>query len=861
LDLIGAMEALSDAMIAADRSDHIVAINAGVTSLLGWSPEALVGRSLRAILPVSFAEVEDHARDMLGAPIPLPARRADGSEVDVEVVLSRVRADEGPLLVLTLRDVSARVALERWSDIDRSLLAQYEVMTMLARGGDLASVAREILRALSVTLGWEVGLYWEPDEAANALVLKQWWQSDDTFAPFLEALAEQPLAAGEGLAGEAWTARWLTTWRHENHASPPLDVGAHIGTRAALAIPVVWGRRVHAVLAFLTTRARPVGEKPLQAMSMTGLQIGQFMERLDVEAESKARDQWLSTTLRSIGDAVIATDLEGRLAFMNPVAEALTGWEGAQVQGERLDSVLRLLHPTTRAPLALPTLKELEGGEAGASSKHVVLQSRDGSERLIEHVAAPIRTVDGEPQGAVVVFRDTTEKVQTEAELARLLTAEQLARASADFQRELAAFLDEATTALGRSLDARTTFEELAGILVPRLSDICAIHTVRKPEEAAQAQLMRGRDRERTRRLSEAIEAAGAGHLSFGIPGIFEASDSGPYVVEAPRALIEDRVTDPGLLAALRACDLSSLICLPLRARGVVLGWMTLATSGPDRRFRSRDLELFVELSNRAGQALDNVRLYRDAQEAIRVRDDFLSIASHELRTPLTPLQLQLQALMRAIRTRTPPPPPEQIGQKLEIISRQVVRLERLVTSLLDISRITGRRLVLEPETIDLAEVIGDIIQRSEEHARQQGIALRFSSEGPVVGQWDRLRIDQVVSNLLSNAIKFGAGQPVTVELATDAQTARIRVVDRGIGIPPSDQSRIFERFERAVAMRHFGGFGLGLWIVRQLVEAMGGSVRVQSVAGEGSTFEVVLPLTPPEAATGENDPGNDPGS
>src|SRR5690606_26496404 len=121
-------------------------------------------------------------------------------------------------------------------------------------------------------------------------------------------------------------------------------------------------------------------------------------------------------------------------------------------------------------------------------------------------------------------------------------------------------------------------------------------------------------------------------------------------------------------------------------------------------------------------------RLYRDAREAIRVRDDFLSIASHELRTPLTPLQLQLQALTRAIRTRTPPPSPEQVGQKLEVISRQVVRLERLVTSLLDISRITGRRLVLEREEIDLSEVISEIVQRSEEHARQQGIELRFSA-------------------------------------------------------------------------------------------------------------------------------------
>ncbi len=235
-------------------------------------------------------------------------------------------------------------------------------------------------------------------------------------------------------------------------------------------------------------------------------------------------------------------------------------------------------------------------------------------------------------------------------------------------------------------------------------------------------------------------------------------------------------------------------------------------------------------------------------------RDDFLSIASHELKTPLTSLVLNSDSLRTAARRGDL----EGVTRKAEGVRRNVDRLARLVSSLLDISRISAGRLDLELEVVDLSEVVREVVARFDDEARRAGCAVRVTASGAATGRWDRLRLDQVATNLLSNAIKYGRGKPVDVSVDAGDDRATLTVRDRGIGISAADQRRIFQRFERAVSKRNYGGFGLGLWIVRQIVEALGGSVRVESTPGEGSIFQVELarglpadarPLTGPAAA------------
>jgi len=853
-DLLPTMDQLSDAMVATDANDRIVYANAPLERLLGYPGGSLVGREVLELLPVGFREVLDASRadrHLLGRGIHLPATRRDGGELDVEIVLSVVDTREhGRVILASLREVGSRLALERWMVADRSLLAQYEVMTILARSGSLKSVAPEVLQRICESLGWAVGLYWEPDVARGALTLSSWWAAPNSgMEGFGEASRVVALAPGEGLPGQAWISRWLSASRSPSDGKVYGVRRAALpeGVTGALAVPVVWGRKVYGVLEFLARAETPPTDELLQSMAMLGLQIGQFMERVGLEAEANEKARWLSTTLRSIGDAVIATDLFGRVVFMNPVAEGLTGFLGPDVEKVPLESVFRVLHPQTRQPVATPVARVLRDREVVTLSKDVLLVAKDGSERLIEHSAAPIAAESGELQGVVMVFRDTTDKVRTETELARLLMSEQVARAAADYQRELSAFLDDANTVLGQSLEARTTLDGLTALVVPRLAEVCVVHLEGGRTGIPSERAIRGTDPEQVDLLVRCQREGQERSVPLGVAALLDPRGRLSRI-EDPSAVWAKSVKDPEHRAHLEALGLSTVITVPLRARGETLGWMAVASVGEDRRLLAKDEELFHELGQRASQALDNVRLYREAQEAVRVRDDFLSIASHELRTPLTPLQLQVQALMREIRDPARNVTAERMAGKLEIVSRQVVRLERLVTSLLDISRITGRRLSLELEDVDLVEVVTELVGRTDEQARQVGSEVVVHAPARVVGHWDRLRLEQVVTNLLSNAIKFGAGKPIHVRVEADQDEARLRVVDLGIGIPPADQARIFERFERAVAMRHFGGFGLGLWIVRQLVEAMGGSVRVESLSGVGSTFHVALPRHPPAA-------------
>ncbi len=238
-------------------------------------------------------------------------------------------------------------------------------------------------------------------------------------------------------------------------------------------------------------------------------------------------------------------------------------------------------------------------------------------------------------------------------------------------------------------------------------------------------------------------------------------------------------------------------------------------------------------------------RLYRAAQEAILARDEFLSIASHELKTPLTALQLQLQMLLRtAQKSGLAKLSPERLLTKLQMADQQTERLAGLINDLLDVARIRTGRIEVRLEEVDLTQIVQDVVARFEEQITQSGCTVKLDTERPVVACWDRARLEQVVINLLSNAIKYGPGKPIAITVRSEESTAELVVSDQGIGIEPEHLERIFVRFERAVSASHYGGLGLGLYIVRQIVEALGGSIRVSSEFGAGSTFTVTLPRT-----------------
>ena len=267
-----------------------------------------------------------------------------------------------------------------------------------------------------------------------------------------------------------------------------------------------------------------------------------------------------------------------------------------------------------------------------------------------------------------------------------------------------------------------------------------------------------------------------------------------------------------------------SISVSPVRSsRGVIVGGSTIAR----------------DITERKRAEAERARLLEELREAVNARDALISIASHELRTPLTALQLQLQLLAKQNAD----------SRVLPAVVGQAARLGRLINNLLEVSRITAGTLQLEVAEVDLTRMAEQVVAHYRAEVRG-AMTLHVVADGEVVGLWDPVRLEQIVNNLVSNAVKYGAGKPIEVRVERRASTARITVIDHGLGIASDDQARIFERFERLVSERSVSGFGLGLWIVRQIVDAMQGRVYVESTLGDGSRFTVEIPLRPvPRAA------------
>ncbi len=401
---------------------------------------------------------------------------------------------------------------------------------------------------------------------------------------------------------------------------------------------------------------------------------------------------------------------------------------------------------------------------------------------------------------------------------ARLFVSERLARTEAVAARARLAFLDELSAHLAESESEGEMLEGVARLAVPALGDWVGLFVTTERGEIALA----------AQAGPAALGAAVEAHLrSDPLLRLARACECGPAVG------VHDFPGEAGTRAV------ASAAIAPLCLRGRALGAIVVAAADPLRRYAPPDLALAADVGHRTALAVEHARLLREATAAARAREEFLHVASHELRGPIGTLRLAVQLLGRDVRkARTE----EVLAHRLRIIDRQAGRLARLSDMLLDVSRITAGRLELARDEGDLSALVREIVARVGDEAAQANVEIRVDAPEKARCTFDAARMDQVVSNLLSNAVKYGRDAPVDVRLRVVAGRAVLEVEDRGIGIAPADQERIFGRFERAVPAQHFAGLGLGLWIVRQLVEAHGGAIRVRSVQGKGTTFTVELP-------------------
>jgi len=332
---------------------------------------------------------------------------------------------------------------------------------------------------------------------------------------------------------------------------------------------------------------------------------------------------------------------------------------------------------------------------------------------------------------------------------------------------------------------------------------------------------------------------------------------SGWSMLNARPAIIEDVFSDPRVpVEAYEPTFVKSLVMVPIRTANPIGAIGNYWAS----RHLVTDAELNVlqALADLTSVALENIQLYsklqnkiREVEASVKMRDEFLSVAAHELRTPLTALQLQLQSLSELATRQNASQ--DRLSQRACSAVTHSKRLSTLVDGLLDVSRVSSGHIAFQFESCDLVRITKDVIERFTEQAQRQGSPVSISAPESVLGMWDRLRIEQIITNLLSNAIKYGAHKPIEITVEQRPNFALLSVDDRGMGICEADRERIFERFERAVPLRHYGGLGLGLYISRKIAQAHGGNISVQSELALGSRFVVELPLHASSvASTGE---------
>ncbi len=558
-----------------------------------------------------------------------------------------------------------------------------------------------------------------------------------------------------------------------------------------------------------------------------------------MEREDEART-WLATTLRSIGDAVVATDARGLVTFMNPVAERLTGWQEDDARGRPLDEVFCIFSEQTREIVESPVTKVLREGTVVGLANHTVLRAKRGIELPIDDSGAPIRNEAGAIVGVVLVFRDATH--------------EKRARARSEF-------LARAGEALVSSIDYEATLQTVTRLAVPTLADWCGVDLAEGGEtrQVAVAHVDPNKvefARELGRRYPPDPNA------TTGVPQVIRTGNSALYP-EIPASLIEAGARDPEHLRMLRELRLESAMAVPLRSRGRIFGAMTFIYADSGRRYTEDDLAFAEDFARRAAMAIENALSLKGAEDArenerwlraeaelaSRSKDEFLATVSHELRTPLNAI-LGWTVTLRGRK------PPEEMDRALAVVERNARAQAKLIEDVLDVSRIISGKLALNLGPTKVADVVRAAIETVTPAAEAKQIVMTAHVEDESLTiTADPDRTQQIVWNLLSNAVKFTPkGGSVSVHVRRDGSDVRLRVTDTGEGIRPSVLPLVFEAFRQgdASTTRRHGGLGLGLAIVKQLVTAHGGSVRAESEGpGRGATFVVDLPARSAVPAVG----------
>ncbi len=404
--------------------------------------------------------------------------------------------------------------------------------------------------------------------------------------------------------------------------------------------------------------------------------------------------------------------------------------------------------------------------------------------------------------------------------------------------RERQDFLNKVSNKLVMSLNQEVTLKEIAQLVVPYLADYCRIATI--DEDNIIKELTVNHKDPTKINLAEALfdNYKNDPQRTYGIPTIIKSGK--PEIIEKiDTKILKKFHTSPKLIAIVKELELKSYMGVPLIARDKVIGAMTFSSVKENRYYTKDDLAFAMELAGRIALTLDNIHLFKESQEAISLRDEFISVASHELKTPITSMKIFTQILQKNAEldkdSKTLP--------TLEKMDRQINKLTELIYNLLDISKIQAGRLEYTMKDFSFDEMIKDLIEIHQHISTRHTLVLKNNRKQTIYGDEDRL--SQVVSNLITNAIKYSPNaKSIEIKITSSKKFIKVAVKDSGIGMSKEHFDKIFNRFYRVSDSddQTYPGLGIGLYICKEIITRHQGNLWVESFPDKGSIFYFTLP-------------------
>jgi len=575
---------------------------------------------------------------------------------------------------------------------------------------------------------------------------------------------------------------------------------------------------------------------------------GILMSRIGgIARRATVREHELAAIVQSSDDAIVGKELDGTIRTWNPGAERLFQYTAAEVVGQPIT----ILIPPDRLSEETHVLTQIRAGHR-VEPYETIRRRKDGTEIDVSLTVSPIRDAGGTVIGASKIARDISERRRAERLRDELVERERSARDEAVVARDRLAFLADVGAVLTSSLDYGETLNRAVHLAIPRLGDYCNVVITDdqgRMRHVAWGHVVRAKEailRELALRL---IERPTAGGMTLAAT----VMTTGRTLVMPHDALVnaatDARPYDPEAVALAVQLQPWAYIGVPLYVRGRAVGVMSFGTSEQESRrdYTDVDIVMVEEFARRVSLAVENARLFRQAEELNRLKDEFLATVSHELRTPLGAVMGWARMLADGQLS------PDRAKLAIDAIERNAQAQAKLVDDILDVARGVAGNVTLEMLPLDLAKVAHSGVEAIAPAAAGKKIAVDVEAAGPVMVIGDQGRLRQVVWNLLSNAVKFTpAGGRVTVNVGASDGQAELQVTDTGMGISDAFLPYVFDKFRQADASftRQHGGLGLGLAIARHLIELHGGSIEARSAGeGTGATFVVRLPLEAPGVA------------